>query len=249
MKAEYPIGNPKSPDFKLVTPTDEQYDIIAATLNGKDNLSLVARAGSAKSTTLEMLAQELPTKKVLCLAFNKAIAMELKQRLPINCHAMTLNGLGHKMVGRFLPKFPQLNADKCFDLVREHAPRNADFMAVLDALKATKRAGYVNHPRAKSLMTADEFFGSFKLRLTESEVELVKKLSELSMEQVIKDQIIDFDDQILCSVALPCSAPDRYDVILIDEAQDLSTLNHKMLKKIAGIRSRVIAVGLSLIHI
>ena len=52
---------------------------------------------------------------------------------------------------------------------------------------------------------------------------------------------IDFDDQIYMPTIFPCTF-DRYPLVMVDEAQDLSLLNHAMLRKITK-RSRLVAVG------
>jgi hypothetical protein len=55
-----------------------------------------AYAGTAKTTTLVMLSKELPNIPTLALAFNKAISVELKSRMPKNIDVSTLNAVGHR---------------------------------------------------------------------------------------------------------------------------------------------------------
>ena len=64
------------------TPTQEQLDIIAAATDTSDNLIISALAGAAKTSTLELIANALPDVNIITLAFNKAIAEEMKSRLP-----------------------------------------------------------------------------------------------------------------------------------------------------------------------
>src|SRR5258707_1098500 len=81
---------------KLIKPTAEQEAIIEAAINTTDNLLLNALAGAAKTSTLVMIAEALPSSlPILSLAFNKRIAEEMKTRLPGNVMCKTLNAIGH----------------------------------------------------------------------------------------------------------------------------------------------------------
>ena len=61
----------------------------------QDNLMIMARAGSGKTTTLCMLADLIPPgKSALFMAFNKAIADELSARLPSRVKASTSHSIG-----------------------------------------------------------------------------------------------------------------------------------------------------------
>ena len=85
-------------------PNSEQSAILEAALDMPDNLQLVARAGAAKTTTLRLIAEVLPKERILCAAFNKAIADEMKEVMPPNVTALTLNSIGFRALGRFFPR-------------------------------------------------------------------------------------------------------------------------------------------------
>ena len=87
-----------------------------------------------------------------------------------------------------------------------------------------------------------EFFASFYKHLTEMQMSIVTDVARASAMAALKGRI-DFDDQILISTLYSRAGFDYYPVVLIDEAQDLSRLNHRMLQKIAKGGARVIAVG------
>ena len=57
------------------TKTQEQLDIIEFAKSGKD-LIIQAYAGSSKTYTLKSIAEALPEKRILYIAFNKAIVDE-----------------------------------------------------------------------------------------------------------------------------------------------------------------------------
>src|SRR3954468_14773395 len=80
---------------KTLTPTAEQSAIIDAAKSTKDSILISALAGAAKTSTLEMICRELPVQPILCLAFNRRIAEEMKTRLPGHVSVKTMNALGH----------------------------------------------------------------------------------------------------------------------------------------------------------
>ena len=236
MKPNYTIGG------KTLEPTVEQQAILGPGMESGRNLSIVARAGSAKTTTLKMISQELPG-QALFLAFNKQIVTDLKPDLPPSCKAQTLNSLGYKMLGGMMGYGFKLDTSKNFELTKAllKDKRELDFRRVFQGLRSAKAAGFCPHFPAKSLIEREEFFSSLEEILTPDEEEAVCTLVEQNLKAILKDKWIDFDDQILAAI-LPTSLRERYQTVLVDESQDLSSLNHQLLKK-AALGARVIAVG------
>lgn len=233
------------------TPTSEQVAIIAAATETKDNLLVTALAGAAKTTTLVLLAKALPKVSILCLAFNKRIADEMKERLPQNCEAKTLNGLGHRAWGDYLGRRLILDDKKVFRLLssaledykgEERTYLFDNFADIKRAIEFGKTNGWVpdgHFPQAKRLVNDDEFFA----HMDEDPDELVREVLRLVTIESMKEALagtIDFNDQLLMPTIYPATFP-FYPLVLIDEAQDLSALNHAMLAKIA--KKRLIAVG------
>src|SRR5690242_16587497 len=97
-------------------PTPEQAAIVEAARSTKSNLLVSALAGAAKTSTLVLIAEALPGQEILCLAFNKKIATEMKERLPNWCTAMTLNSLGYRAWGAFLRKRLIVDDRKVYNL-------------------------------------------------------------------------------------------------------------------------------------
>lgn len=62
------------------------------------------------------------------------------------------------------------------------------------------------------------------------------------MNKATKEGIIDYDDQIYIST-LAIGAYERFPVVMVDEAQDLSPLNHLQIKKCLALNGRYIVVG------
>ena len=100
-------------------PTPEQTAIIEHITSRSENLAVIARAGAAKTTTLELAARAHST-PTLYLCFNKKIADEASERMPSHVACRTLNGLGHRAWAQQLNKRLYLEKRKSFDLLKFH---------------------------------------------------------------------------------------------------------------------------------
>lgn len=76
------------------TPTAQQQQIVDTTLTGQDVI-VQAYAGASKTTTLTLVAGALKDKKILCVAFNKAIAVEAAEKMPSNVECRTVHSVAY----------------------------------------------------------------------------------------------------------------------------------------------------------
>lgn len=232
-------------------PTPEQSAIVLAATETKSNLLVSALAGAAKTSTLVLIAHALKKTSILCLAFNKRIATEMAERLPSNCEAMTLNSLGHRAWGQYLSQRLNVDTKKTYRIVselidgltpkekEEAYEKMADLMRNIDFGKS---CGYIptgHFTQAKRLMDDSEFFAHLDETPTTLEEDLIRAATLQSIREALQGTI-DFGDQLLMPTLWPAPLP-FYPLVLIDEAQDLSALNHAMLRKLA--KKRLIAVG------
>lgn len=233
-------------------PTDEQSTIISATTHSGSSLMIRAYAGCAKSTTLEMSAPGIK-QPALSLAFNKKIADELRPRLPANFTTKTLNGFGHGAWLRHINvRSPKLDATKLGKLVTATAK---DFRLNLpswqwDAVRqlATKAmlAGIAPDDEGQPLLpdTRENWYELDDLS-PQDDRELTQELAHQVLSTSIalaRQGHISFDDQIYCPTILGAPFP-QYPVIFVDESQDLSSLNHQMLRRACGPNTRLVVVG------
>lgn len=82
----------------------EQARAVALASRGSD-ARIVARAGSGKTSTLAALAEASPAKRALYLAFNRSIAAEARQRFPRHVRVTTLHALAYAAVVGSSPAF------------------------------------------------------------------------------------------------------------------------------------------------
>ncbi len=234
-----------------LTPTAEQQTIIDFAQTAKENMIVMALAGAAKTSTLVMVAEAVKT-PMLCLAFNKRIAEEMKERLPSTCVPMTLNSLGHRTWASCLGKRIILEKDKNYqiltDLVTKLDKRSQEvayeeFADTLKIIEMGKACGYIPTKRfsqAKRLMECEDFFGHLEDVPSALQEKLVREATIRSIEMALEGKI-DFSDQIFMPTLFPAMF-DTYPTTMIDEAQDLSALNHMTLRKLVRSK-RLIAVG------
>lgn len=231
-------------------PTAEQAAIIEAARLTKDNLLINALAGAAKTSTLVMIAHALPMEPMLSLAFNKRIATEMADRLPGHVMCKTLNAIGHGVWAQASSKRLTLNTKKSYEILKglvdglrrtDKSEAYDTFSETLKLIGAAKLAGYIpeKSPAGRRLISCDDFWASLDEDTEEVSRDLVDRALMESITQAYRG-IIDFDDQIYMSTLFGGTFP-KFPLVLVDEAQDLSAINHAMLEKL--VVTRLIAVG------
>lgn len=235
-------------------PTPEQEAIIEAAVNTQENLLINALAGAAKTTTLRLICEALPTDSpIQSLAFNKRIADEMAKVLPGNVRAQTMNSVGHRVWGAAVGPRLQIDKDKTYNLLKPKGDKlkgkqRDDFYDLFSetrrAISRAKMLGYIPEgapAHGRSLITQEDFLDSdfFEDELTDFQIQCVDEVLRESIK-LAYDGKIDFDDQIYMPTLFGGTFP-KFPLVMVDEAQDLSSLNHAMLAKL--VTKRLIAVG------
>ena len=231
-------------------PTAEQEAIFSAALTSQISIMINAFAGCGKSSTLEMLSGMLPQTSACALAFNVKIKKELERRLPSWFAVKTFNGLGHAAWGRAIGKRCEVDDRKISKLLTSmlktsKLPLSQDsFTSILNLVKKARHAGLVPKPFPQPGLIPDtlESWDSLaEIELVEQEYKLAKALLIESIKQG-HNGLIDYDDQIYLSALFGGTFP-RFSLVLVDEAQDLSPLNHIQVSRVAGPDGRLMVVG------
>lgn len=228
-----------------MTPTPEQEAIISAVTVGH-NTMVTAFAGCAKTTSLELAVRARKVHTGL-VAFNVKIKKELENRLsdfPL-AHVTTLNGLGHKALLRSRMS-PIVKKEKLFLLGKDLGLRKDDLANAIALAKLARQRGVIPKGRAGRSLLPDTDETWLALAIEEDcELPLAaaaRTILTQSYDKALKEGLIDFDDQIYLSAlvfnAMPC-----YDTLMVDEAQDLSPLNHLQVAKACSSRRQLVAVG------
>lgn len=239
----------------VIFATSEQELIINTARSTTSNLLINALAGAAKTSTLEFLCKYLPKTPILSLAFNKRIAEELTARLPDHVVCRTMNSMGHRVWGTAVGRKLTMNFRKSYEALSagvgslKGSDKDDAYETFSDTLKIigfAKRVGYVpdgKFPSARRLLDKESFYASCDSFLEEPATGLQFRLVEDALFSSIQQSYsgtIDFDDQIYMPTLFGGTFP-KFPLVLVDEAQDLSEINHAMLAKLAT--GRLIAVG------
>ena len=225
--------------------TEQQAAVCAAFRNG-ESMAVRAVAGSGKTATLVAAYQDAP-QGALALAFNRRNAEDLAKKMPEHVVSRTMNSLGHRAWMKHLGKKVTLDTRKSWTLwnTYEHARQLAadapDIVKLVGLAKSQGiSSGYASAPRPNLSVWAD-IAEQFDIEDFESLAPHAAWLLHESAEQAFKG-LIDFDDQIYQPVMFG-SPFDRFQCLAVDEAQDLSPLQHQMVARSLRDKGQIVVVG------
>ena len=255
------------------TPSPFQQAIFDFIEHGEGSAIVDAVAGSGKTTTIVQSLNLIPLhKRTLFLAFNKAIADELRRRVPDHITVKTLNGLGHGAWCKYARGNIKLDTDKTrkflfsdkykakfgSDRIRENAGNIFKLVGFgkSNCIVPTYFVGGLYEGFDESLCNLfslnkdtednwENLIDHFGLDFEKGES--AKWFSVNVARHILNDtlnqkNVIDFDDQLYMTVAY--QAPmQQYDFVFVDEAQDISEIQRVMIKMALDGNGRLIAVG------
>ena len=214
-----------------------QEAIFDAVTNGQSNLLVQAVAGSGKTTTL-VEATRRAEGSTLFLAFNKAIAKELKGRVSSG-DVKTMNALGHRMwLDNSSAKF---DMRKLNSLIEKICPPDIakDYGYTISRVVGLGKSLALGldglEPTLNDFSTIIE---NFQFDIPCDSIAQVAEYCKTAFELSIRDDsTFDFDDQLYGPLYHNWDYP-VYSNVLVDEAQDLSPIQHAMLQAMKDNRSR-----------
>ena len=236
--------------------TEEQQRIISAASAKTGSALVQAGAGCAKTSTGKTAMQRIKVPG-LALAFNRKIADDLAKAMPRSFDARSFNALGHRAWAGALKTQPKLDDRKLGRIITQLAK---GYKIELDSSQWSGAKRMVSLAQAAGLVPESDRDGDqslvpdsrdqweelgFQAGLSLDDCKMLWELGRSALVENIKMAragVISFDDQIYCSSMLGGKFP-KYPVIFVDEAQDLSPLNIKMLGQCMAQHARVFAVG------
>ena len=216
----------------------------------KDNLVVEACPGSGKTFTLLLLAKETSRlKKSIFLAFNKSIAEELKSKLPSHIQSMTLHSLGMRSLLKHYGSSLKVNENKTFILARKkldlsRLKEDKKILARISELCKLYDLYRMNLVEDVEELNelAFQFDCSFSEEIKQDFINLLSIMTEYN-RYIKKGSMIDFTDMLYLCTKLSNNSFDKYDIVFIDECQDLNPLQKTMVELIKKPTSRQISVG------
>ena len=232
--------------------TPQQEAFIEALAGSTSNITLEAVAGSGKTFTLVEGATE--TKAVgMALAFNKRNQEDLAKRMPPTIECKTMNALGHQAWQRQLGGRPNLDGNKIRGIISrmwsfQERMRTPGLDRFVDLLRLHEVVPNGAPFQGRAFRDSDSYFtdlvDNYDIDLedgVDSEM-FFGRARQVLMEsiQMAWKKEIDFVDQLYMPVVY--NAPfTPQPLVMVDEVQDLSPLQHKMVQRVG--RNRVLAAG------
>lgn len=209
---------------------------------------------SGKTTTIVELCKRTPVyKKCFFSAFNKSIAEELSSRLPERIDVSTFHSKGLKTLLKNFRFKLKVNENKCFKIGKQ--------ILTLDDIPEKQQLKYLfdlqtiwNSIRLGLLVDYEQDIPNicvekdldFKLRMVEDvrniEEEWLKRAKFINNG---RDFEVDFTDMLYLPYTLLKNEDfSKYDVVVVDECQDLCTLQKELIfNYIKPLGGRLICVG------
>jgi hypothetical protein len=218
------------------------------------NLVVRARAGTGKTTTIIEGIKRAPDQRKLLAAFNKRIATELTQRVGDGAEAKTLHALGFAAVRGFWNVNVANGQARAYDLAERVCGKNApDQIIKMVAKLHTKAREMVPHASsALELLDVALEFECDPTELAESasgwasyDLEYVCQRGVEAMDLAAVERPrtgIDFADMIFLPLRNHWLRR-QYDLVVVDEAQDMSAAQLELALGVVTLEGRVAVVG------
>lgn len=247
------VTSQSSPSVGVMEPSDYVAVFLDWMKHGFGSAILDAVSGSGKTTALEQASALIPpNKKAIFLAFNKKIALELAERLPSHVESKTLNSFGYHVLKRYNRNLimDEYKTQKILEKEFEYPDYYGAGKQICDMVSKAKIHGYV---------PTDDFYGwvlttklwrklikqyEIDIKLEDSVIEPLAKIANriLLLSLTKYKNKADYNDQLYMPVTLELSVP-VFDWVFVDEAQDISSIQRMLLKRIVRSKGRFVAVG------
>jgi DNA helicase II / ATP-dependent DNA helicase PcrA len=230
--------------------TDQQNLVIQRMAAG-ESLATRAVAGSGKTTTMTAGIASISTDGI-ALAFNKKNAEDLnasiKARAPgSRVEAKTLNALGHRVWMDHIGKRVSVDMDKTKNIIKElNIKTNSieEWTAICKLVSIAKARAITTGKLGTNPADLDNWKNGYEESGGDSDmftlvVERALTVLSVSSTQAFQGKI-DFDDQLYMPVVFNARFP-SYNFVSVDEAQDLSPLQHEMVARLNP--KQIVVVG------
>lgn len=221
-----------------------QKDIFADISNGHGNTQVDALAGTGKTSTIVEGFYHMPrgTQPLMC-AFNSSIKKELETRAPNGVEVKTLHAVGYQACRRAFPNLGKIDdrGEKLAGFIKAEKGDDPDTYDVRDNLfKAVSLCkGYL----ADSPKDIDPILDRHDIdtcgETREGFITSVIKIMNATKRDTSR---IDFDDMIWFPNVLDLKL-DQYNMVFIDEAQDLNLAQINLALSSVSSNGRIISVG------
>ena len=238
-------------DYSCFRPTGEQGALLSFLQAGSRNLFIEAGAGCGKTTTALWLLSHLRGRKCM-VAFNTDIKQDIASKAPEGVEVLTMNALGFRaLTSAYGARNAKVDSDYTFQIFKQIYGEDAvredfRFYAGVSKLYDLARGALATESEDLEILASDhelsfvnEDTGADRLAAA---IALTLSVMSDRASGTMMPEGLDFTDQMWLPVVRGLTMP-KFDVLVIDEAQDTNALQVEMLARCADKGSRVIAVG------
>lgn len=245
---------------KEFSATDEQSAFFDFIQHGSGNAVIQAAAGSAKTSTIENALRFIPDdKRVLFIAFNRSVRDEIKNdvsRNPLKTKISTFHGLGYNFIQSYIRNNSDNNSEdiEIYEFkYKKYIKNNINNLSSIDIeslgrssaryinniVRLVEYARYYCYMKPREIRKLVDVYGD--IELIGDECEVAYKVLKWGMSDI---GIIDYTDMIWLPYILDIECRnERYDYVFVDEAQDVTVAEERLIEKTKARGCRLIAVG------
>lgn len=237
------------PQAQVLPGSEEQEAIFNAFKETKGHIVVKALAGTGKTWTCLQLLHRMGVTNAIYLSFSNRIVSEFKDKAPAGIAVETLNAWGNKQLRKVFTR-SLLVKDKVQNIIEDlfPAPKDKDktetrsvFCYTVGRLVSLCKQRLAL-PTPEVLAELSTQYG-IELPTEETEVQAIyAAVPSVLTACETRTETYDFDDQMWFVIKLNLPVQ-KYDVVIIDEAQDLNTLQHQMVLRMLKPNGRCIVVG------
>jgi DNA helicase II / ATP-dependent DNA helicase PcrA len=214
-----------------------QKDIFRDISKGTGHTLVIARAGSAKTSSLVEGSRYIPKgKSSLFCAFNKSIQLELKAKLGSYCEAITLHSLGYRAIRN---RFGNVEIDKgkCWKIVSSFINDEINLKNNICKTVSLCKSTLSDTPSQIEDLIDKYDIDICDIPISEFITHVIKTI-RLCKEDI---KTIDFDDMVWHCIVYGIK-PGNYDYVFIDESHDLCRSQLELAISACKKDGRIIAV-------
>lgn len=239
----------------VVTGSPEQKNFWYELVNGDKHIMLEARAGTGKTfSCIEGCRQYLVENsraKIAMVAYNKSIATELEAQVPEEVTACTMHSLGFKAIRNYVDGKVKVNNWKTVNILEELLGKEelkklgSGFQYSMKKVVSLAKNILLEWDTVKFDKEFDSMVAHYNLQLNGDENkirELLPKVLDKSFPGHKDIKEIDFDDMIWLPVVIGMEL-EKFDILFVDEAQDLNKSRQLLAIQSLAPEGRLIAVG------
>ena len=229
-------------------PTPQQSALWSTATDPSLSVAVSAVAGSGKTFSAQQWANLCPGTG-LATSFSKSTVTELGKKMPAKFPSRTMHGIGKDAIANS-GRFKKIDSNKvgsiAKDLCAEHDLSWQLIAPISQLVSQAKTAGIVpNQDNGLCLNiyeTWEMLAEQFDIHFSPEVYDIARQALEKSNELALKEGIIDFDDMLYIPLFWPHRFS-RYKTVIVDEAQDLNPLQHRMISRILLPGARIFACG------